>query len=66
LAGPSTDAAGEVYFEFTVVGSAVRIAAIDAATGVEVTAIGPAGAARADLEQLALAKLRARLRRLPA
>jgi hypothetical protein len=62
LAGPTTDAPREVYFEFTAIGSTVRVAAIDALTGVEVTAIGPAKAARADLEQLALAKLKARLK----
>ena len=53
----------EVLFEFTVVGAAVRVAAIDAATGIEVTVIGPAGAAQADLQRLALGKLRARLAR---
>jgi hypothetical protein len=52
----------EVYFEFTPYGRSVKVAAIDAATGTEVTVIGPAGAARADLERLALQKLRARLR----
>lgn len=55
----------DVYFEFTVVGGAVRVAAIDGVSGVEVTVMGPAGAARADLERLALAKLRARLARGP-
>jgi hypothetical protein len=55
--------ARDVYFEFTAVGSTVRIAAIDAATGIEIVVFGPANAARADLEQLALAKLNARLRR---
>jgi uncharacterized protein DUF6898 len=52
----------EVYFEFTPYGRSVKVAAIDAQTGTEVTVIGPAGAARADLERLALQKLRARLR----
>jgi hypothetical protein len=53
----------EVYFEFTSVGSAVRVAAIDSATGIEVAVMGPARAARADLERLALQKLKARLAR---
>jgi len=53
----------EVYFEFVAVGPAMRVSAIDAASGVEVTVIGPAGAARMDLEQLALAKLKLRLKR---
>ncbi len=54
---------GEVYFEFTIVGAVVRVSAVDAATGVEVSVVGPTSAARADLERLALAKLGQRLRR---
>ncbi|MFZ4603942.1 MAG: DUF6898 family protein [Caulobacterales bacterium] len=46
-----------VYIEITVIGDVARIAAIDAETGVEAVAVGPASAARADLERLALAKL---------
>ena len=53
----------EVFFEFIAIGSAVKVTAIDAATGTEGSAIGPAGAAQADLEQLALGKLKARLAR---
>ena len=53
----------EVYFEFTAIGATMRVAAIDSATGIEVTVIGPVSAARADLERLALAKLKARLAR---
>jgi Domain of unknown function (DUF6898) len=62
---PPTDdnaASDEVYFEFTALGRSVKVAAIHAATGVEVSVVGPAGAARADLERLALQKLRARLK----
>lgn len=51
----------DVLFEFTAIGAAVRVSAIDAATGLEVTVMGPASAARADLQQLALRKLKARL-----
>ena len=51
----------EVYFEFTAMGSSVRVAAIDAATGVETVVVGPVSASAADLERLALAKLKARL-----
>ncbi len=51
----------EVYFEFTQVGSVVRVAAIDAATNVEVVVMGPANAAQGDLKRLALQKLEARL-----
>jgi hypothetical protein len=39
------------------------VVAIDAATGTEVSVIGPASAAQADLEQLAVGKLKARLAR---
>ena len=53
----------DVYFEFTVVGAAVRVSAIDSVTGIEVVTIGPASASQADLQQLALAKLKARLAR---
>ena len=41
----------------------VKVAAIDAETGVEVTVMGPVHASRADLQKLALAKLRRRLER---
>lgn len=53
----------EVFFEFTAIGAIVKVVAIDAATGTEVSVMGPAGAAQADLERLAVAKLRARLAR---
>jgi len=53
----------EVYFEFTPVGGVVKVAAIDSETGIEVTVMGPASAAQADLERLALQKLKARLAR---
>jgi len=58
---PEQGAAREVYFEFTVIGSAVRVAAIDAASNTEVVVMGPASAAQADLKRLALQKLEARL-----
>ena len=53
----------EVYFEFIAIGAVVKVSAIDAATGTEVSVMGPASAAQADLEKLALAKLKARLAR---
>jgi hypothetical protein len=61
---PGTDGAdpGEVYFEFTPIGRSVRVAAIHAASGVEVSVVGPASAAQTDLERLALQKLKARLK----
>ena len=52
---------GEVYFELTTIGRSVKVTAIDAATGTEVSVIAPAGASQADLQRLALQKLRARL-----
>jgi hypothetical protein len=53
----------EVYFEFTAIGNVVKVTAIDGRTGIEVSAMGPASAAQADLQQLALQKLRLRLKR---
>lgn len=55
------DEAREVLFEFRRVGTTVRVAAIDAATGTEVTVMGPATASRNDLQRLALNKLKVRL-----
>jgi hypothetical protein len=54
--------AGGVYFEFTPIGTSVKVTAIDAASGTEVSVIGPARALQADLQQLALQKLRLRLK----
>jgi len=42
----------EVYFEFIAIGNAVKVTAIDSVTGIEVSAMGPASAAQADLQQL--------------
>jgi hypothetical protein len=53
----------EVYFEFIVVGNAVKCTAIDSLTAIEVSVMGPKSAAKADLERLALNKLKARLAR---
>lgn len=58
-AGPARD----VYFERRVIGSTMKVSALDSVTGIEVSVIGPAGAAATALEQLALAKLKARLER---
>ena len=51
----------EVLFEFTAVGAVMKVVAIDAETGIEVMVMGPARASRADLQKLALAKLKKRL-----
>jgi hypothetical protein len=53
----------EVYFEFVAIGNVVKVTAIDSQTGIEVSAMGPARSSQADLQQLALQKLKARLRR---
>jgi hypothetical protein len=47
----------EVIFEITQIGGVARVAAVDVATGLEAIVQGPANAARADLEALALRKL---------
>ena len=47
-----------VYFEITIVGNSAKVVALDATTGVEVAAIGPAKASVADLKRLALGKLK--------
>jgi hypothetical protein len=48
----------EVIFEFTRIGDQTRVAAVDPASGAEAVVFGPASAAQADLERLALNKLR--------
>jgi hypothetical protein len=62
--GPADDGR-EVYFEFIAIGATVKVVAIDALTGTEVTVIGPANAARSDLQRLALGKLKLKLAKLP-
>lgn len=51
----------EIYYEFRAIGSAVRVAAIDAETGLEVIIMGHPNAGAAALERVARAKLLARL-----
>lgn len=46
-----------IIFETLALGDMARVSAIDSATGLEVTVIGPASAARHDLERLAKRKL---------
>jgi hypothetical protein len=53
----------EVYFEFTAVGGTVKVVAIDAVSGTEVTVMGPIRTPQGDLQRLALQKLMARLAR---
>ena len=64
MVGPMTgNAPREVYFEFTAIGTVVKVVAIDATTGIEVSVMGPASATQSDLERLALNKLKKRLTR---
>jgi hypothetical protein len=59
--GAAGGTAGEVLFEFTQLGQQMRVAAIDAATSLEVVIIAPLTATRLQMQNLALAKLRRRL-----
>ena len=52
---------GEVFFEFTQLGAQTRVAAIDAATGLEVVVIAPTAATPLQMQNLAPAKLRRKL-----
>ena len=52
-----------MLFEFQVIGATVKVTAIDSVTATEVSIMGPASASRADLQRVALAKLKARLAR---
>lgn len=51
-------AGGEIYVEFLVHGSYVRVTAIDPKTGCEAVIMGPAGASRAALSDAAVRKLK--------
>jgi len=62
----AADQQREVYFELTAIGRTMKVVAIDAATGIEVSTIAPATASDAEAKRVALAKLRARLAREPA
>jgi hypothetical protein len=46
-----------IILELTAVGASQKVTAVDEETGVEVSFIAPATAARADIERLARAKL---------
>jgi hypothetical protein len=62
MTGSDSESHGEIYFEFVAIGRHVKVSAIDAATGTEVSVMGPATASQADLQRLALQKLVARLK----
>jgi hypothetical protein len=46
----------DVYFEFTAIGNAVKVTAIDSLTGIEISTMGPSSASQADLQQARPAK----------
>lgn len=59
------DKSGEVLFEFKQLGPQMRVAAIDAATGIEVVVIAPLTATPLQMQNLALGKLKRKLGETP-
>jgi len=53
----------DIYFEHIMIGSSVKVIAIDSLTAIEVSIVGPASAAKSDLERVALRKLLVRIAR---
>ena len=53
----SSPGKGEIYIEFVVRGSVVKVTAIDANTGTEASIVGPANAAQVALADAARRKL---------
>lgn len=51
-------ALGEVLFEFVTIANAIQVNAVDVDSGVEVSIQGPISSAQADLEALAIQKLK--------
>ncbi|MDA0787766.1 MAG: hypothetical protein O3B37_15915 [Proteobacteria bacterium] len=49
---------GNVIFEFSAVGNAVKVCAIDPDTGLEVSIVGPVSASEEALRRTAMSKLR--------
>lgn len=65
MAGPDNSQSGpqqRVYFEFQQLGQQVRVSAIDEATGTEIVVICPPQLGQAQMQRLALQKLRHKLR----
>ena len=60
---PDPPKKGEIYFEYITLGNSTKVSAVDAATGTEVSIMGPAGTDRKTLESLALRKLLMRMSR---
>lgn len=59
----SADDPDAVYFEHVRLGNSVKVSAVHAATGLEVSIVGPTSATQASLEALALRKLETALER---
>jgi hypothetical protein len=53
----NTAPSGEVYFEHITIGRAVKVSAIHAASGTEVSISGPRATSQHELERIALQKL---------
>ncbi len=53
----------EVYLEFFTLGRQVKVSAVDAATGIEISIFGPLNTSQSELERIAVAKLRRRIKR---
>ncbi|MBX3488094.1 serine hydroxymethyltransferase [Parvibaculum sp.] len=53
----------EVIFEFTPIGTSVKVTALDVTTDLEVSVVAPSSASRNELERIALQKLRYMLNR---
>ncbi len=58
---PAPGGSREVLFEFRPAGNQIRVAAIDAETGIEVVVIAPMHTSEAQMKSVAIAKLRRRL-----
>lgn len=54
---------GEIYLEYLPLGRQLRVVAIDAATGVEVTVVGPSTVPAEEVGRIAARKLKWRLAR---
>jgi hypothetical protein len=57
MASPESTGNGEIYVEFIVQGSFVKVTAIDSKSGTEASVLGPSGAPRGALTDAAVRKL---------
>ena len=65
-AGRADAVPGEVYIEFKQVGQAMKVTAVDAATGLEVVIMRPVSAAQSHLQKVAVDKLKMQLKKAEA